>query len=66
MLAFAIPAVVVALVLFGLAVALPERRYSPRWSRTADIVEALLVLSVIPFALARHGRLRRASGTPPS
>ncbi len=61
LLAFAIPAVIVALILFGAAVALPERRYTPGWSRTADVLEALLVLSVIPFALAVigvYGRVR--------
>ncbi len=61
LLAFAVPAMLVALVLLGMAVALPERRYTPGWSRTADVVEALLVLSVIPFALAVmgvYGRIR--------
>ncbi len=61
LLAFAVPAVVLALGLLAMAVALPERRYTPGWSRTADVVEAMLVLSVIPFALAVmgvYGRIR--------
>lgn len=55
MLAFAIPAVAVAIVLSGLAVSLPGRRYAPPVSRAADVLEALLVLSVIPLALAVMG-----------
>jgi type VII secretion integral membrane protein EccD len=49
------PAVVAAVVLFALGVVLPARRYSPPWSRAADILESLLVLSVIPLALAVMG-----------
>jgi len=52
---FAAPAVVVAVVLFALAVGLPGRRYAPPVSRAADVVESLLVLSVIPLALAVMG-----------
>lgn len=52
---FAIPAVALALVLFGLAVTLPGRRYSPPLSRAVDVFESLLVLSVIPLALAVMG-----------
>lgn len=54
-LAFAIPAVVAGLLLSGLAVSLPGRRFAPPVSRAADVVEALLVLSVIPLALAVMG-----------
>lgn len=54
-LVFAIPAIVVAVILFALAVVLPDRRYAPPWSRAADIVESLLVLSVVPLALAVMG-----------
>jgi type VII secretion integral membrane protein EccD len=64
LMAFAIPAVASAIVLFALAVALPGRRYAPPWSRSADIVESLLVLSVIPLALAVmgvYGAIRVAS-----
>jgi type VII secretion integral membrane protein EccD len=63
-LAFAVPAMAVALVLFSLAVTLPGRRYAPPLSRTADIVEGLLVLSVIPLALGVmgvYGAIRQAS-----
>ena len=44
-----------ALVLLALAVMLPGRRYAPPWSRAADILETLLVLSVIPLALGVMG-----------
>lgn len=54
-LAFAIPAIVVAVILLALAAVLPGRRYAPPWSRAADVVETLLVLSVIPLALAVMG-----------
>jgi type VII secretion integral membrane protein EccD len=54
-LVYAAPAVVVAMVLFTFAVVLPERRYTPPWARAADLIESLLVLSVIPLALAVMG-----------
>jgi type VII secretion integral membrane protein EccD len=65
LLAVAAPCVAVAVVLFALAVVLPGRRYAPPWARTADILEALLVLSVVPLALAVmgvYGALRTAVG----
>jgi type VII secretion integral membrane protein EccD len=49
------PAVILAIILFAMAVVLPGHRYAPPWSRTADIIESLLVLSVIPLALAVMG-----------
>ncbi|MEP7020114.1 MAG: type VII secretion integral membrane protein EccD [Pseudonocardiales bacterium] len=52
---FLVPAIVAAMVLFALGVVLPARRYAPPWSRAADILESLLVLSVIPLALAVMG-----------
>ncbi len=64
-LAFVIPAVLVAVVLTGLAVTLPQRRYTPPWARAADVLESLLVLSVIPLALAVmgvYGAIRVAAG----
>jgi type VII secretion integral membrane protein EccD len=63
-LGFAIPCVLVAVALFGLTITLPGRRYTPPWSRAADIVESLLVLSVIPLALGVmgvYGAIRVAS-----
>jgi type VII secretion integral membrane protein EccD len=54
-LAFVVPAVLVAVLLFALGVVLPGRRYTPPWSRAADVLESLLVLSVIPLALAVMG-----------
>lgn len=53
--AVAVPAVVLGLLMFAAAVVLPERRHAPPWGRAADIVESLLVLSVIPLALAVMG-----------
>ncbi|WP_375487570.1 type VII secretion integral membrane protein EccD [uncultured Jatrophihabitans sp.] len=55
LLAFAVPAAVAALVALGLAVVLPGRRYAPPVGRAADVVESLLVLSVIPLALGVMG-----------
>lgn len=55
LLEFSVPALGLALIAFALAVTLPDRRYTPPLSRTADIVESLLVLSVIPLALAVMG-----------
>ncbi len=63
-LAFVVPSMVLALILLGLAVTLPGRRYSPPLSRAADILEGLLVLSVIPLALGVmgvYGAIRQAS-----
>lgn len=63
-LAYATPAVIVALVLLALAVVLPGRRHTPPWARAADVLESLLVLSVIPLALAVmgvYGAIRQAS-----
>jgi type VII secretion integral membrane protein EccD len=64
LLAFAIPAAAAALLFLGLAVTLPGRRYAPPWSRSADIVESLLVLSIIPLALGVmgvYGAIRHAA-----
>jgi type VII secretion integral membrane protein EccD len=64
-LAYVVPAAVLALVLVGLAIVLPGRRYTPPWARAADVVESLLVLSVIPLALAVmgvYGAIRHAAG----
>jgi type VII secretion integral membrane protein EccD len=59
----ALPAALIGVVLFVLATTLPGRRYAPPWSRTADVLETLLVLSVIPLALAVmgvYGQIRTA------
>lgn len=53
--AVSVPAGVAALVLLGLAGVLPGRRHAPPVGRAADVVEALLVLSVVPLALAVMG-----------
>jgi type VII secretion integral membrane protein EccD len=54
-LAVAAPAAVLAIVLFAFAVVLPGRQFTPPWSRAADAFETVLVLSVIPLALAVMG-----------
>lgn len=54
-LGFVVSVVVLAAIFLVLAVALPERRLAPTWARFADIVESLLILSVIPLALGVIG-----------
>ena len=56
------PTLLVAILMFFLAVTLPGRRYAPTMARMADILESLLVLSVIPLALGVmgvYGAIRR-------
>lgn len=55
LLAFGVPAVILAIALIGVAITLPERRSSPPMARAADIIESILVLSVIPLALGVMG-----------
>lgn len=53
------------LAMFWLVVVLPGRRYAPPTSRAADIIEALLVLSVLPLILGImgvYGRVRELVG----
>ncbi|MGI8679366.1 MAG: type VII secretion integral membrane protein EccD [Jatrophihabitans sp.] len=64
-LGFAVPAAVAAVILFALAVRLPDRRYAPPVARAADILESLLVLSVIPLALGVMGVYGAARGLAP-
>jgi type VII secretion integral membrane protein EccD len=54
-LALIAPATVAGLVLFGLAALVPGRPIAPTWGRAADILESLLVLSVIPLTLGVIG-----------
>jgi hypothetical protein len=54
-LVFVVPAVALAAVFLVFAVALPDRRLAPTWARFADIVESMLILSVIPLALGIVG-----------
>lgn len=54
-----------ALAMFWLVVVLPGRRYAPPSSRAADIVESLVVLSVLPLILGIMGvyeRIREIAG----
>ena len=55
MLALLLPAVGLTLVLIALVVVLPGRRYAPPSGRAADLVESLLVLSVLPLILGIIG-----------
>ena len=55
LLAYVVPAAVVAIVLIGLSVVLPGRRYAPTVARAADLFESLMVLSVIPLSLGVMG-----------
>lgn len=55
LLAFVVPAAVLALIFFAVAVVLPDRRIVPTWARFADIIESMLILSVIPLALGVIG-----------
>lgn len=64
LLGYTAPAAVLALILVGLAVTLPGRRYTPGIGRTADILESLMVLSVIPLGLAVMGVYGAARGLP--
>ena len=54
-LVFLVPAAVLAAVFLVLAVALPDRRLAPTWARFADVIESMLILSVIPLALGVIG-----------
>jgi hypothetical protein len=62
LLAVVLPACVVVLVLLALVVVLPGRRYTPPSSRAADVIEALLILSVLPLILAIIGVYGRVRG----
>ncbi|MBD3915527.1 type VII secretion integral membrane protein EccD [Nocardioides hwasunensis] len=64
-LALVLGVAILALAMFWLVVVLPGRRYAPPSSRAADIVEALLVLSVLPLILGIMGvysRIRELVG----
>jgi type VII secretion integral membrane protein EccD len=55
LLALAIPAVLIAAVVFVLSEWLPARRLAPPWGRGADLLETALVLAVVPLVLAVMG-----------
>lgn len=55
LLAVVLPVGALALTLLALVVVLPGRRYKPPSSRAADILEALLVLSVLPLIVGIMG-----------
>ncbi|MBI1758909.1 MAG: type VII secretion integral membrane protein EccD [Actinobacteria bacterium] len=61
----AVPLLVAAAALVLAALRVPGRRVPPFWGRTTDIVEALLVVAVLPMALAvvgLYGYLRGVTG----
>ncbi len=65
LLAVVVPLLLAAGVLVAVGLNLPGKRLSPFWGRTSDIVEALLVVSVVPLALAVlgvYGYVRGLSG----
>jgi type VII secretion integral membrane protein EccD len=55
LLAVVVPLLALAAVVIAVALNLPGKRPSPFWGRTADISEALLVVTVVPLALAVLG-----------
>src|SRR5262249_46660174 len=55
LLAIVIPVLVAAGLVVAVSLNLPGKRLSAFWGRTADIVEALLVVSLVPLALAVPG-----------
>jgi type VII secretion integral membrane protein EccD len=60
-----VPLLVVAGVVIGVGSWLPEHRPSPLWGRMADIIDLLVVISLIPLALGvlgLYGRIRGLSG----
>jgi len=65
LLAVAAPLLAGAALVIAVSLNLPGKRLSPFWGRAADIVEALLVVSLVPLALAvlgMYGYVRGLSG----
>ena len=54
-LVFVVPAIALAALCLVFAVVLPDRRLAPTWARFADVIESMLILSVIPIALGVVG-----------
>jgi len=50
-----VPSIALAALCLVFAVALPDRRLAPTWARFSDIIESMLILSVIPIALGIVG-----------
>lgn len=61
-LALALPTAVLALVLLALTTVVPGRRWSPPMGRSADVLESMLVLSVLPLILGVAGIYGRVRG----
>lgn len=55
LLAVVVPVAAMALLMLALVLALPGRRYAPPSGRAADIIESLMVLSVLPLILGVVG-----------
>jgi hypothetical protein len=47
-----LPLLILAGVVVGLAIWLPAHRPTPFWGRAGDIVDMLIIISLIPLALA--------------
>jgi hypothetical protein len=65
LLAIAAPLLAGAAVVVAVSLNLPGKRLSPFWGRAADIVEALLVVGLVPLALAvlgMYGYVRGLTG----
>lgn len=60
-----VPMLVIAAIVIGVGSWLPDHRLSPFWGRMADIIDLLVVISLIPLALGvlgLYGRIRGLSG----
>jgi ESX secretion system protein EccD len=65
LLAVVVPLLALAGIVIAVGLNLPGKRPTPFWGRTADIAEALLVVTVVPLALAVlgvYGYIRGLSG----
>jgi type VII secretion integral membrane protein EccD len=57
-----IPLLLAAIVLIAVTLHLQQSRLSPPWGRAADILESVLVISVVPVALAAAGAYQYVRG----
>jgi type VII secretion integral membrane protein EccD len=62
LLAVVIPLLLAAIVLTAVTLHLQQSRLSPPWGRAADILESVLVISVVPVALAAAGAYEYVRG----
>ncbi|MEV4259775.1 type VII secretion integral membrane protein EccD, partial [Spirillospora sp. NPDC049652] len=60
-----LPLLIVVGVVVGVSIWLPNHRPSPFWGRAGDILDVIVVISLIPLALAAldvYGRIRGLAG----